>query len=111
MTRSGSLFRLSLVLAAAILATYFSGLLQILTVDSPGGSIGSFYGFPLTWKENIEFLCSPLYPQACQSPTYSTQYDWGIFALDVLFYLAVGYGLLFILTKYRGRKPTGTATQ
>ncbi len=111
MTRSGSLFRLSLVLAAAILATYFSGLLQILTVNSPGGSIGSFYGFPLTWKENIEFLCSPLYPQACQSPIYVTQYDWAVFALDVLFYTAIGYGVFSIYTKYHARKPAGAASQ
>lgn len=111
MTRSGSFFPVILILGTAILATFFSGLLLFLTVVSPGGSIDSFYGFPFTWKENIEFVCSPLHPQACQSPIYVTQYDWIVFALDVLFYIAVGYGLLFVLTKHLGRNPTGMASQ
>ena len=109
MIRLGSLFRLLLVLGAAILATLFTGLFLVLTLVSPGGSIDSFYGFPFTWKDNIEFVCSPLHPQACQSPIYVTQYDWGVFALDVLFYTAIGYGVLFIYAKYHARKPSGDA--
>ena len=109
MMRLGLLFRFLIVLGAAILTTFFSGLLLFVTVVSLGGSIDSFYGFPLSWKENIEFVCSPLHPQACQSPIYVTQYDWGVFALDVLFYIAVGYGVLFIYAKYHARKPSGAA--
>jgi len=109
MTRPRSLLFLLLLLSAAIIATLFTGLLLVLTLVSPGGSIDSFYGFPFTWKDNIEFVCSPLHPQACQSPIYVTQYDWGVFALDVLFYIAVGYVVLFIYAKYHARKPSGAA--
>src|SRR5207247_8517761 len=92
----GSLFRLLLVLGAAILATLFTGLFLVLTLVSPGVSIDSVYGLPFTWKDNIEFVCSPLHPQACQSPIYVTQYDWGGFAFNVVSYTAIGYGVVVI---------------
>src|SRR5437773_2151563 len=111
MMRLALIFRFLLVPGAAILATFFSGLLLFVTVVSPGGSIDSSYGFPLAWKENIEFVCSPLHPQACQSPIYVTQYNWAVFALDVLFYIAIGYGVFSIYTKYHARKPAGARSQ
>ncbi len=111
MTHPGSLFRLLLALGAAILGTVSTGLFLVVTLYSPGGSIDSFYGFPLAWKEIIEFVCSPLHPQACQSPIYTTQYDWGSFALDVIFYIAVCYGVFFLFTKYHARKREGAASQ
>ena len=46
-----------LVVAAA------SGLVWTETFASPGGEIDTFYGLPLSWKESIELVCSPLHPK------------------------------------------------
>jgi len=78
----------SILVAAGIFLTIVSGLLLFEAFYSPGGSINWFYGFPFPWKENIEFYCSPLHPQACQSPIYLTEFNWFIFGVDVLFYWA-----------------------
>ena len=92
------------LVASAIVVTLVSGLIWTEMLYSPGGEIDSFYGLPLPWKENRELVCSPLYPQACQSHIYLTQFDWFIFAVDVLIYTGVGYGFLLIFTKYRAGK-------
>lgn len=59
---------------------------------------GAVYGFPLPWKTvNLGGgICPPVYEIACfiiTSP--STTYNWTFFALDVAFYLALGYSGLF----------------
>ena len=92
------------LVASAITVTLVSGLIWTEMLYSPGGEIDSFYGLPLPWKQNRELVCSPLYPRACQSHIYLTQFDWFIFAVDVLIYTGVGYGFLLIYTKSRAGK-------
>lgn len=99
------LFIWPILVAAGIILTTASGSFLTEAFYSPGGEIDSFYGLPLPWKENRELVCSPLYPQACQSPIYLTQFDLFAFAIDVLFYTGIGYGLLLVYAKYRGKKP------
>jgi hypothetical protein len=65
-----------LVLALAIVLALVSGLIWTEMLFSPGGEIDSFYGLPFSLEENRELVCSPLHPQACQSPIYLTQFDW-----------------------------------
>ncbi len=47
------------------------------------------YGFPLPWKA-VELIPSPMPP---------TSYNWGFFFLDVVFYAAIGYGIVFLYTR------------
>src|SRR5213594_443005 len=100
-----------ILVVAGIILTAASGLLLTEAFYSPGGEIDSFYGLPLPWKQDRELVCSPLHPQACQSPIYLTQFDWLVFAVDVLFYTGIGYGLVRILTKNREKSPTGAPSQ
>jgi len=58
-------------------------------------------GFPFQWK-TLGPRCLAL---GCPPP--SINYDWTAFALDVLFYSAVGYGLLLGYAKYHASKPSG----
>ena len=88
-----------------------SGLLLSEGFYSPGGEIDSFYGLPLPWKERRELVCSSLYPQACQSLIYLTEFNWFVFAVDVLFYVGIGYSAILIYTKCRRIMPSGATRQ
>src|SRR6266566_609898 len=100
-----------ILVATGIFLTIESGLVWTEMFFSPGGEIDSFYGLPLPWIEGRELVCSPLHPEACQSPIFLTQFDWFVFAVDVLFYVCVGYGILFFYTKYRGKRPAEAPIQ
>ena len=91
--------RLGTIIAIAILATLSTGLVQTLTIDSPAGEILTYYGLPFAWKENIDTICGPL-NQPCQSDINTIQYSWGLFAIDVLLFAALGYGILLIRVDY-----------
>jgi len=58
-------------------------------------------GFPFQWK-TLGVYCLLL---GCPPP--SINYDWTAFALDVLFYSAIGYGLLLGYAMYHASKPAG----
>ena len=73
-----------ILVATGIFLTIESGLVWTEMFFSPGGEIDSFYGLPLPWKESRELVCSPLHSEACQSPIFLTQFDWFMFAVDVL---------------------------
>lgn len=95
---------LTILLLIAVLVTYSTVLLPpLLTFINPGGTGFSDYGFPVPWKEEAVAYCSPLNPQACPTPIHTISYNWFAFAADVLFYTAVGFGLLLIYKKYRSR--------
>ena len=77
------------------------------TTINPGGSGSSDYGFPLPWKVNNVLYCSPLHPQACPTPIYSSDYDWIAFTGDILFYAVLGYCLLVGYSRLSGPKLAG----
>lgn len=91
--------RIGIIIAIAIVTTLSTGLVQTLTIDSPAGEILTYYGLPFAWKENIDTICGPV-NQPCQSDVNTIQYSWGLFAIDVLFFTALGYGVLLICTDY-----------
>ena len=70
---------------AGVLATLVTGFL--LYREGPVGLPSGGYGFPLSWKYWVEISI--------------IQYSWFAFIVDVLFYMAVGYGLLLILRRIR----------
>ncbi len=55
-------------------------------------------GFPFQWR-TLGLACLAL---GCPPPV--DQYDWTAFALDALFYTAIGYSLVWILVKFAGGK-------
>src|SRR6266487_1428785 len=61
-----------ILVATGIFLTIESGLVWTEMFFSPGGEIDSFYGLPLPWIEGRELVCSPLHPEACQSPIFLT---------------------------------------
>ena len=79
---------------AAIVTTLATGELH---------TTGWGYGLPLPWKIDWAGDCgSPFDRPACPLiPNGFFLYNWFFFVLDVLFYMAVGYGLLRALRKFK----------
>ena len=96
-----TLFLLLILLAVGILVTNCTALLPpVMTSISPSATAFSDYGFPVPWKEYSVLYFAPFHPQACPTPVHSIGYDWFGFAVDVLFYMAVAYGLIVLGRKY-----------
>jgi hypothetical protein len=55
------------------------------------------YGVPFPWKSGYCPACRPLCLIAC----IPVSYNWGFFILDVTFYAAIGYAILFGLRRLR----------
>ena len=102
---------ISVVVMVGVLATYVSGNLQSTSAITPGGTFIWGYGFPFPWTTTVGVLCSSLlssvetfavhydlaYAPCLKSST--TSYDWISFAGDVLFYFAIGYGMILAVRK------------
>jgi hypothetical protein len=71
----------------AVLATLATGFL------ARAGGGGLEYGFPLPWK-TVKFL------PVCASCPLSASYNWGFFLLDVAYYAAIGYGGVFLSSRF-----------
>ncbi len=78
-----------------ILIGTFLTLVTVLIGNWMGG-----YGFPLAWKTGG---CPPPGIAISTSCLLAIAYDWLGFGLDILFYTAIGYGLLLAYAKYRSR--------
>jgi hypothetical protein len=65
------------------------------------------YGFPLAWKTGG---CPPPGIELSRSCLIAIGFDWLGFGLDFLFYALIGYGLIFVYTKYamRSRASRGS---
>lgn len=104
-----TVFLLLIYLAVGILVTYCTALLPpVTTWVSPGATGASDYGFPVPWREDLVLYCAPNHPQACPTPVHSIVYDWIGFAVDVVVYMIVMSGLVFLGRKYLHRKQHGT---
>ena len=77
---------LSSFVPVAILITVVSGLFLLAS------NLAFYYGYPLGWRLDY---CPIAAPFGCSS------FYWTAFVLDVLFYSALGYGLLLILTRVK----------
>jgi len=108
MARPRLILLLIILVGMSVIITYCSVFLPpTTTMINPGGSGSSEYGFPLPWKVNNALYCSPLHPQACPTPIYSSDYDWIAFTGDILFYALLGYCLLVGYSRLSGRKLAG----
>ena len=104
-----TLFLLLFLLGIGMLVTHCTARLPpVMTSVSPGATGVSAYGLPLPLKEDSVVYCAPFYPQACPTPVQSVGYDWFGFTIDVLFHMAVAYGLIVLGRKYLHGKPSGT---
>ena len=107
-----TLFLLLILFAIGIFVTYCTALLAPVTTSiAPGATGVSDYGFSVPLKEDSVLYCAPFHPQACPTPVQSSGYDWFGFALDIVFYMAVAYGLIVLGRKYLPGKPPGTPGQ
>ena len=85
---------ISVLVIIGVLATYVSRVLFLTSEVTRVGTSTWTYGFPLPWITTVA-VYSP-----CPGPYFScqtsstTSYSWIAFAGDVLFYIAVGYGLI-----------------
>ncbi len=73
------------------------------------GTFNSNYGFPLPWKTITTVECPGGLNQApCLTDVVFTNYNWSYFALDALFYTAVGYVLILAYkrTIHRAERET-----
>ncbi|TMI38245.1 hypothetical protein E6H23_10600 [Candidatus Bathyarchaeota archaeon] len=95
MTRGTRLFKLLLFVAVSLVAILMAWLSGLTASRYDRG------GFPLLWKQ-LGAACLAL---GC--PPAAINYDLTAFALDALFYAAIGYGLLLILVKLVGGKIAG----
>jgi len=85
-----ALFGLASIIALA------TGFLPLTDTPSPGGEWQAF-GLPFPWKG---------YYRGCPPPCLQTgtNYAWPFFALDVVIYAIIGYGLVQVLSKKPGRE-------
>ncbi|SRR6266487_2689313 len=79
-----------LVPVFAVLITWLTGFSEGFQVEQ---------GLPLPWKSGL--ICPGPLGILCTV----VRYDWLAFGLDVLVYLAIGYGLLLAYVKFFARKP------
>ena len=80
------------LVAIAIIITLITGLVVLVR--------NSFYfGIPVGWRLDYCPILAALY--ACPP------YNWGAFVLDVLFYTALGYGLVLGYARYHASKSLG----
>src|SRR5207247_9369886 len=95
MARPRLILLLMILVGMGGIITYCSVFLPPTTTTiTPGGSGSSDYGFPLPWKVNNVLYCSPLHPQACPTPIYSSAYDLLAFTGDFLLYAVLRYSFL-----------------
>ncbi len=78
-----------ILMTTAIVITLITG--QVVLVGS-----SLYFGIPLGWRLDYCPILGSLY--VCPP------YIWGAFVVDVLFYAAVGYGLLVGYNRYHGSK-------
>ena len=86
---------LTLPIIVGVLLTILTGILRVEAIHVTEGNL---YGYPLPWIGVFGFL-----------EPERTHYIWGNFVLDVLFYAALGYGMVFLsiaLGLFRRKKPS-----
>ena len=91
------------LLACAVLVTLSTGWLLSGEFFSPGGIWWENYGFPFAWRIQLMRSCPPW----CNLPTSEAIFDPVFFAIDCLFYMAIGYCVILAYSRTRrgGRNP------
>ena len=79
-----------LLISSAVIVTVFTGWLLTGEFFTPGGIWWDSYGFPLAWRVQLMRGCPPW----CSLPSSETIFNPFFFAIDGLFYLAIGYSII-----------------
>jgi hypothetical protein len=79
-----------LLIASAVIVTVSTGWLLTGEFFTPGAIWWDSYGFPLAWRVQLMRGCPPW----CSLPSSETIFNPFFFAIDCLFYLAVGYSMI-----------------
>ncbi len=79
-----------LLIASAIIVTVSTGWLLTGEFFTPGAIWWDSYGFPLAWRVQLMRGCPPW----CSLPSSETIFNPFFFAIDCLFYLAIGYSII-----------------
>ncbi len=88
------LFLVVILVAIAIVITLITGFFVLL------GPLYFYYGFPLPWRLDY---CPKVQPYAAVPSDVCPPIAWWAFVVDVLFYTALEYGLLFGYARYRAK--------
>lgn len=102
--RRPQIVRLSIVLVLAVAIAYGTGWIVIWHLDLNPMGFDSDYGFPFPWRVDRQAICYGPIPGAGPCGIITTDYLWSFFILNVLFYMFVGYGLLYIYRRIRIKK-------
>ena len=79
-----------LLIPSAVLVTVSTGWLLTGEFFTPGAIWWDSYGFPLAWRVQLMRGCPPW----CSLPSSETIFNPFFFAIDCLFYLAIGYSII-----------------
>jgi hypothetical protein len=79
-----------LLIPSAVLVTVSTGWLLTGEFFTPGAIWWDNYGFPLAWRVQLMRGCPPW----CSLPSSETIFNPFFFAIDCLFYLAIGYSII-----------------
>jgi hypothetical protein len=93
---------LPLVLVGAVV-TLGTGSVLASATHTPGGVWWNDYGFPLPWKVDLFVRCPPWCGQSG-----GTSYNWFFFAIDAVFYGAIGYGLITAYKRFIAQAKPGS---
>jgi hypothetical protein len=92
-----------ILLASAAAVTLSTGWLLTSEFFTPGGIWWESYGFPLAWRVQFMRSCPPW----CNLPSSEAIFNPAFFAIDCLFYLAIGYSLILAYRRF-GRRAAKT---
>ena len=87
--------------ALAVLATLVTGYLYF----AYGG-----WGFPAPWRGLVFQICPLMACTVNGCPICNSSIDWVSFGVDILFYTAIGYSLVLVLSWGRPARPFLAAT-
>jgi hypothetical protein len=87
------------LVASAGLVTLSTGWLLTSEFFTPGGIWWESYGFPLAWRVQLMRSCPPW----CNLPSREAIFNPVFFAIDCLFYIAIGYCVILAYSRIRRR--------
>jgi hypothetical protein len=85
------------LVATGVLVTLSAGWLLTSEFFTPGGIWWESYGFPLAWRVQLMRSCPPW----CNLPSSEAIFNPIFFAIDCLFYMAIGYCVILAYRRIR----------
>ena len=85
------------LVASAVSVTLSTGWFLPSEFYTPGGVWWESYGLPLAWRVQLMRSCPPW----CNLPSSETIFNPAFFAIDCLFYMAIGYCVILVYSRTR----------